>query len=323
MALTLWLGRRIVLGAVVLWSVATVVFIAYFAAPHDVARLIAGRQATPDTVAAVRHNLGLDRPLIDQYGRFLWRLLHGNLGYSYTNSEPVTGLIHQALAPTLSLALGGALLWLLLGVAAGVLAAVKRGTFADRATTAVALFFYSMPTFLLGELLLLGLFYELHRAGFGLFPAAGYVPLVQHPLAWAQHLLLPWLTIALVSAATYARLTRTVLLDVLGEDYIRTARAKGLSERRVTVKHGLRAALAPVMTQFGLDLGTLLGGVVVTETVFGLPGLGQLIVISIDHDDLPTTIGLALLASAFVVAANLVVDLLYAVLDPRVRIGGA
>jgi peptide/nickel transport system permease protein len=315
-----WLTRRIVLGAVVLWSVATVVFVAYFAAPHDVARLVAGRQASPETVAAVRHDLGLDRPLRDQYWSFLGRLVHGNLGYSYTNSEPVTTLIHQALAPTLSLALGGALMWLVLGVAAGAFAAVRRGSFADRATTAVSLFFYSMPTFLLGELLLLVLFYELHRAGIGLFPAAGYVALTQHPIAWLRHLLLPWLTIALVSAATYARLTRAVLLDVLGEDYIRTARAKGLSERRVTAKHGLRAVLAPVVTQFGLDVGTLLGGVVVTETVFGLPGLGQLIVISIGHDDLPTTIGLAILASAFVVVANIVVDFLYAVLDPRVRV---
>jgi peptide/nickel transport system permease protein len=321
-ALFLWLLRRLALGLVVLWSVATVVFVAYFAAPHDVARLIAGRQADPETVAAVRRNLGLDRPLIDQYGSFLGRLLHGNLGYSYTNSEPVIGLIRQALPVTLSLAVGGAVLWLLLGVSGGMLAAVRRGTLADRGTTAVALLFYSMPTFLLGELLLLGAFYELHRAGIGFFPAAGYVPLAEHPLAWARHLLLPWLTIALVSAATYARLTRTVLLDVLGEDYIRTARAKGLSEGRVTRKHGLRAALAPIVTQFGLDVGTLLGGVVVTETVFGLPGLGQLLVISIQHEDLPTTIGLALLASAFVVVANVVVDVVYAVLDPRVRVAG-
>lgn len=318
MQLALWFLRRLALGAVVLWLVASIVFIAYFAAPHDVARLVAGRQATPETVAAVRHDLGLDRPLLNQYVSFLGRLVHGNLGYSYTNSEPVTSLIHQALAPTLSLVLGGAALWLVLGVSAGMFAAVRRGTFADRATTGVALFFYSMPTFLLGELLLLVLFYDLHRIGIGIFPAAGYVPLKERPIAWLQHMLLPWITIALVSAAAYARLTRAVLLDVLGADFIRTARAKGLSERRVTRKHGLRAAIAPVVTQFGLDLGTLLGGAVVTETIFGLPGLGQLIVISIDHDDLPTTIGLALLASAFVIVANIVVDFLYAVLDPRV-----
>jgi peptide/nickel transport system permease protein len=320
MPLLRFLARRIVLGAVVMWTVATVVFVMYFVAPHDAARLIAGRQADPDTVAAVSRNLGLDRPLLAQYGSFLGRLLHGNLGYSYTNSEPVTTLIGQGVPVTVSLAIGGALLWLLLGVSVGVLAAVKRRSLVDRATTGLALLFYSMPTFLLGELLLLGLFYELHLLGFNLFPGGGFVPLTRDPAQWAQHLLLPWLTIALVSAATYARLTRAVLLDVLGEDYIRTARAKGLSERRVTLHHGLRSALAPILTQFGLDVGTLLGGVVVTETVFGLPGLGQLLIVSISHQDLPTTIGLVLLASAFVVVANLVVDVLYVVLDPRVRL---
>jgi peptide/nickel transport system permease protein len=316
-----FLARRIALGAGVMWAVATVVFIAYFAAPQDVARLIAGRQADPATVEAVRRNLGLDRPLLDQYWSFLGRLLHGNLGYSYTNSEPVTTLIHQGLPVTVSLAIGGAVLWLIIGIASGVVAALRRGTVVDRGITGVALLFYSMPTFLLGELLLLGLFYELHLAGFDLFPGGGFVPLTEHPIAWARHLLLPWLTIALVSAATYSRLTRAALLDVLGEDYVRTARAKGLAEWKVTFRHGLRAALTPIATQFGLDLGTLLGGVVVTETVFGLPGLGQLLIVSIQHEDLPTTIGLALLASAFVVVANIVVDVLYVVLDPRVRLG--
>lgn len=318
--MTRFLARRLALGVLVMWAVATVVFIMYFVAPHDVARLIAGRQATPETVAAVRRNLGLDRPLVAQYGSFLARLARGNLGYSYTNSEPVTSLIGQAFPVTFSLALGGSLLWLVIGVASGTVAARRRRSLVDRATTGLALFFYSMPTFLLGELLLLGLFYELHVAGIDLFPGGGYVPFTQSPGQWAQHLALPWLTIALVSAATYSRLTRASLLDVLGEDYIRTARSKGLSRRRVTVRHGLRAALTPIVTQFGLDLGSLLGGVVVTEMVFGLPGLGQLLVTSIDHQDLPTTIGLVLLAAAFVVAANIVVDVLYIFLDPRARL---
>lgn len=318
--MTRFLARRLALGALVMWAVATVVFIMYFVAPHDVARLIAGRQATPETVAAVRRNLGLDRPLVAQYGSFLARLARGNLGYSYTNSEPVTSLIGQAFPVTFSLALGGSLLWLVIGVTSGTVAARRRRSLVDRATTGFALFFYSMPTFLLGELLLLGLFYELHVAGIDLFPGGGYVPFTQSPGQWAKHLALPWLTIALVSAATYSRLTRASLLDVLGEDYIRTARSKGLSRRRVTVRHGLRAALTPIVTQFGLDLGSLLGGVVVTEMVFGLPGLGQLLVTSIDHQDLPTTIGLVLLAAAFVVAANIVVDVLYIFLDPRARL---
>lgn len=315
-----FLARRVALGVLVMWAVATVVFIMYFVAPHDVARLIAGRQASPETVAAVSRDLGLNRPVAAQYGSFLVRLVHGDLGYSYTNSEPVTSLIAQALPVTFSLALGGAVLWLLIGITSGTIAARRRRSVVDRATTGFALFFYSMPTFLLGELLLLGLFYELHLVGIDFFPGGGYVPFTQSPAQWAQHLILPWLTIALVSAATYSRLTRASLLDVLGEDFIRTARSKGLSRRRVTVRHGLRAALTPIVTQFGLDLGALLGGVVVTETVFGLPGLGQLLITSIDHQDLPTTIGLVLLAAAFVVTANIVVDVLYIFLDPRARL---
>ena len=315
-----FLARRAALGALVMWAVATVVFVMYFVAPHDVARLIAGRQASPQTVAAVSRDLGLNRSVAAQYGSFLVRLLHGDLGYSYTNSEPVTSLIAQGLPVTFSLAIGGAVLWLLLGVTSGTVAARRRRSVVDRTTTGVALLFYSIPTFLLGELLLLGLFYELHVLGIDFFPGGGYVPFTQNPAEWAQHLILPWLTIALVSAATYSRLTRASLLDVLGEDYIKTARSKGLSRRRVTVRHGLRAALTPIVTQFGLDVGALLGGLVVTETVFGLPGLGQLLITSIDHQDLPTTIGLVLLAAAFVVTANIVVDLLYVVLDPRARL---
>ena len=320
MAFARFLARRIAMGIVVLWLVVTVVFGMYFIAPHNVARLIAGRQATPETIAAVRRNLGLDRPLFDQYLSYLGRLLRGDLGYSYSNSEPVTRLIGQALPVTVSLAIGGAVLWLLVGITAGVVAARRRSSAVDRATTGLALLFYSMPTFLLGELLLIFLFYKLHLAGFDLFPGGGFVPLTSDPVEWARHLLLPWLTVALVSAATYSRLTRASLLDVLDEDYIRTAVAKGLPQRTVTIRHGLRAALIPIATQLGLDIGTLLGGVVVTETVFGLPGLGQLLVISIEHQDLPTTIGLVLLAAAFVVVANLVVDVLYAVIDPRVKV---
>jgi peptide/nickel transport system permease protein len=314
-----FLARRAALGLLVMWAVATVVFFMYFVAPHDVARLIAGRQASPETIAAVSRDLGLNRPVAAQYGSFLVRLLHGDLGYSYTNSEPVTSLIAEGLPVTFSLAIGGAVLWLFLGVTSGTIAARRRKSLVDRTTTGVALLFYSMPTFLLGELLLLGLFYQLHVLGIDLFPGGGYVPFTQDPAEWARHLLLPWLTIALVSAATYSRLTRASLLDVLGEDYIKTARSKGLSRRRVTVRHGLRAAMTPIVTQFGLDIGALLGGVVVTETVFGLPGLGQLLITSIDHQDLPTTIGIVLLAAAFVVTANIVVDVLYVVLDPRAR----
>jgi peptide/nickel transport system permease protein len=315
-----FLIRRLALGIGVLWLVVTIVFAMYFVAPNDVAKLVAGRQATPETVAAVRRNLGLDRPVLDQYFSFLGRLVRGDLGYSYTNSEPVSLLIKQAFPVTFSLALGAAVLWLVLGVGSGVVAARRRGSPVDRLTTGLALFFYSVPVFLLGELLLLGLFYRLHLVGFDLFTGGGYVPLTTNPIEWARHLLLPWVTLALASAATYSRLTRSAVLDVLGQDYVRTAVAKGVPRRRVLRRHALRAALTPIATQFGLDLGALLGGVVVTETVFGLPGLGQLLVLSVEHQDLPTTISLVLLSTTFVVIANILVDVAYAVIDPRVRL---
>jgi peptide/nickel transport system permease protein len=318
--MTRFLARRIAFGALVLWVVVTVVFILYFVAPNDPARLIAGRLANAQTLAAVRHNLGLDQPVIVQYGHYLSRLLHGNLGYSYVGNESVTTIIGQDLPVTASLAVGGALIWLIIGVASGVLAARRPRTLADRSVTAFALFFYSMPTFLLGELFLLVFFYELHRVGFNFFTVTGYISITQNPAEWAQHLILPWFTIALVTASIYSRLTRGSMLDVLGEDYIRTARAKGLSERRVIYRHGLRAALTPVLTEFGIDLGTLLGGVIVTENVFGLPGLGNQILTSITREDLPVIIALVILASTFIVVANIIVDALYAVLDPRVRL---
>jgi len=221
---------------------------------------------------------------------------------------------------TLSLAAGGAALWLVIGVGAGVIAATRPRSGVDRVITGAALFFYSMPPFLLGELLLLFLFFRLYMAGFAFFPPGAYVPLTESAAQWARHLILPWLSIALVTAATYSRLTRGAMLDVLGEDYIRTARSKGLTERRVTLRHALRSSLTPVVTQFGIDLGTLMGGAIVTEVVFGLPGLGREAVLAIRTQDLPVIIGITILSSALVVAANLAVDLAYALLDPRVRV---
>ena len=176
-----------------------------------------------------------------------------------------------------------------------------------------------MPTFVLGLLLLLVFYYELTIHGINAFPATGYIPFSQNPAQWFRALILPWFTLALVSAATYTRLTRGSMLDVMGEDYIRTARAKGLSERRVIFRHSLRAALTPIVTQFGLDVGILLGGAIITETVFGMPGLGYTAVAAIEQQDLPVIIGVVIVASAAVVVANIVVDAFYAVLDPRVR----
>ena len=314
-----FLVRRILLGLLVLWVITTLVFIMFFVAPSNVARLIAGRQATPETVELVKHRLGLDRPAIDQYGTYLWNLVHGDLGYSFYNSESVRSLVWQRLPVTLSLAIGAALIWLVIGVSSGVLAATRPRSLADRVVTVTALFFYSMPAFLLGLIFLYFLFFQLHLAGIDLFPGSGYVPLTQSPLRWAQHLLLPWFTIALVTAALYSRLTRGAMLDVLGEDYIRTARAKGLRERRVVYRHGLRSAVAPVVTQFGIDLGTLLGGSVITETIFAWPGVGRLSVQAIFNRDYPVVqSAVFLLASTFVIV-NFLVDIVYTYLDPRIR----
>jgi peptide/nickel transport system permease protein len=315
-----FLTRRVLFGILVLWIISVVVFVMFFVTPHDPARLLAGRQASASEITAIRQHLGLDRPVLEQYFTWMGKLLHGDLGFSYRTSQPVTTLLASRLPVTASLAFGAAIIWLVLGVSAGVLAAIKPRTIADRAVTFFALFFYSMPTFLLGLLFLFFLFYKLYTAGFHLFPGGGYVPLTQDPIAWADHLILPWFTYALVSAAVYSRLTRGTMIDVLGEDYIRTARSKGISEGRVIVRHALRSALTPVVTQFGIDLGTLLGGAIITENVFGLPGLGQLAVQSITDQNLPVIIGIVIVASFFIVVANIAVDLLYGFLDPRVRL---
>jgi peptide/nickel transport system permease protein len=316
----LHLLRRLGFAMLVMWIVATGVFTLYFVTPNNVARTIAGRQATAQTVELVERRLGLDQPIPVQYVRFIGRLLRGDLGYSFVNSLPVVTIIRRDLPITASLAGGAAILWLVMGVTAGALAATRPRSWADRLTTGTSLFFYSMPTFLLGQLFLLLLFYRLTVAGFPIFPPSGYVPFSQNPGKWARHLVLPWFTLSLVTAATYARLTRGAMLDVLGEDYIRTARAKGISERRVTFRHALRAAIAPVVTQFGIDIGVLLGGAVVTEQVFGLPGLGREAVQAITTEDLPVIMGIVLLASAFVVLASIIVDVCYALIDPRVRV---
>jgi peptide/nickel transport system permease protein len=270
-------------------------------------------------VADVAARLGLNRSILDQYGSFVWNLLHGNLGYSYYNSEEVTSLVGSRIGVTISLTLGGAVLWLLIGISTGVLAATHPRSLIDKGATFFAVFFYSMPTFLLGLILLYFLFFQLHLAGIPWFPGSGYVSIFTNPAGWAQHLILPWIAVALTTAATYTRLTRAGMLEVLGEDYIRTARAKGVSERRVTYRHALRAALTSVVTQLGIDIGVLLGGAVVTENIFGLPGLGQLAVQSVTQQDLPVIIGIVMLAAAFVVVCNFAVDMFYAVLDPRVR----
>jgi peptide/nickel transport system permease protein len=312
--------RRLLQGLLVIWLITLVLFGMFFVAPSNVAQTLGGRQATPQTIALINQRLGLDRPLWEQYLSFIGKALRGDLGYDYYKQIPVTSIIADALPKTLSIAIGAAIIWILIGVTNGVISAVRPRSFTDRALTGFALFFYSMPTFLLGLLLLYYLYFQLTLAGVRIFPSGGYVDLTTRPSAWLQHMILPWFTVALVSAAAYTRLTRTSMLEVLGEDYIRTARSKGLSERRVVLRHGLRSALTPVVTQFGIDVAGLLAGVIVTETVFSIDGLGRTAVVAINQQDQPVIIGIVLLGTVAVVVANIVVDVGYAVLDPRVRL---
>jgi peptide/nickel transport system permease protein len=318
-----FLIRRIALGILVMWMVTVLVFGIFFLGPgpDSVARRIAGKNATPQTLELIRARLHLDKPIIVQYWDFLKQLVwHHNLGYSYYHQQPVTTVLKQAVPITFSLALGAAVIWLVLGVFSGVVSAVRRGSFWDRSATVVALFFYSMPTFVLGLILLWVFYYQFTIHGLHWFPGQGYTYFSHSPSAWFRGLVLPWLTLALISAAAYTRLTRGSLLEVMGEDYIRTARSKGLTERRVIYRHGLRSALTPVVSQFGIDLGVLLGGAIITEQVFGMPGLGWTAVNAIESQDLPVIIGIVIVASAAVVTANILVDIAYAVLDPRVRL---
>ncbi len=320
MAILGFLVRRILTGIVVIWLVATGAFFLFFARPVDtVAHQLAGHAATPQVINLVIHNLGLDQPIMVQYWHFLDGLLHGNLGYSYFNQEPVTTMLKQDLPPTISLVIGGVILWLVAGLTVGIISATRARSLFDRTSTVGVLIGISVPTFVIGELLILVVFVPLNQHGFT-WIQTGYSGISNGFLTWMGHMILPWITLAAVQAAVYTRLMRGQLLDTMGEDYIRTARSKGLSERRVTFKHGVRAALTPVVSQLGVDVGQLLGGVVVVEAVFGLGGLGQVSVQAIDTDNLPVIIGFVIVAAIFVVVANIIVDLVYALLDPRVRI---
>jgi peptide/nickel transport system permease protein len=267
----------------------------------------------------VTKTLGLNDPIAVQYWHFIDNLLHGNLGYSYFTQESVNTMIKQDLPPTVSVVVGGVILWLVVGLGIGILSATRARSFFDRFSAVAVLIGLSLPTFVIGEFLLLVVFVPLNQHGFHWIQDQYSGP-SQGIWTWIGHMILPWITLAAVQAAVYTRLMRGQLLSTLGEDYIRTARAKGLSERRVVFKHGVRSALTPVVSQLGVDVGQLLGGVIVVEQVFGLGGLGQVSVQAIDTDNLPVIIGFVIVAAAFVVVANIVVDLAYALLDPRVRI---
>jgi peptide/nickel transport system permease protein len=312
--------RRVLWGVVLLALVSLLTFVVFYVLPSaDPAQLRAGRNADPATIAQIRESLGLDRPLTAQYWTFLTHLvLHADLGYSYYSGASVGALLVDRLPATISLTLGAVVLWVVVAVPLGVVSAVRRGTWVDKLTTGGALLGISAPVYWLG---LVSLYLFADDIGkWHVFPGAGsYVPLTDDPWQWLTSLILPWLVLASTFTAVYARLLRGNMIEALSEDYVRTARAKGLSERRVVWNHGLRGAVTPLVTLAGLDVGLLLGGAVLTEAVFGIPGVGRLNYEAIVHADYPVIQGTVLLAACFVIVANIVVDVAYAYLDPRVR----
>ena len=294
-----FLIKRFATGVIVMWLVTMAIYAMFFVgSPKAIARRLAGRNATQDTVDRIYHNLNLDQPLWRQYRHFVWRLLNGDLGRDYYHQVPVTTVLKQDAPVTISLTIGAAIIWLLLGVSTGVYSKQQGSRTRDRAPTATALFFFSIPVFVLGLALFYVFFYQLTVHHIKWFPAQNYVSLTSNPAQWARHLILPWLTLSLISAAVYTRLTRTSMLEVLGEDYIRTARSKGLSEKRVVVRHALRSALTPVVTQFGIDFAIAIGGgAILTESVWGLPGLGRESVQAIEKPGPEVSRGIVIVAA--------------------------
>ena len=314
--------RRTLFGLLTLWLITLAVFVLfYMATPGDPALMFAGEFATPDQIAMVSARLGLDQPVHIQYLRYMWALLHFDFGMSFVNQEEVLTTILRRMPATISLALGSVAIWLLVAIPAGIFSARRSGQASDRLITMMALAGMSFPTFVVGTLLFYVFFFLLTNAGFPLFPSGGFVPITRDPGEWLRHMLLPWATLAVVGTGTYTRIARGSMLETLNQDYVRTARAKGLGERRVMYKHALPPALTPVMTLVGLDLGGLLGGTIITERIWGLNGVGSLAVQAVETGDLPVIMGTVLIAALFVVLANLLVDVLQALRDPRVRLG--
>lgn len=325
-----YISRRLAALVGVLLVICAVTFAIFFVFPANPAQQVCGKNCTPARIAVIKHQFGLDESLPEQFEKYVVGIVAGRtygsgdnvaqcpppcLGFSYQSNAPVTTLIEQRLPVSASIAIGAGVLWLASGVLIGVVSALRKDTWLDKVIMMAALGSMALPSFLVGIVLLLVLCTDL-----GALPYPSYTSILSDPGGFFEGMILPWATLAAGYAAVYARFTRASMIETMSEDFITTARAKGLREREVVVKHGLRAGLTPIMTIFGMDLGALLGGSIIVEQVFGMPGLGSLLMQSVNVVDIPVVMGVTLLAAFFVVFANLVVDLLYGVVDPKVRL---
>src|SRR3954451_1028191 len=308
--------QRVISVVAVLFAISILTFLIFQAIPNgDPALRLAGRLATPQQVADVRAQWGFDRPIYDQYFTTMGKILSGSV-ISYTQQVNVLQEIRRDLPATLSLAIGAGIIWLGLGIVFGVLSALSAGKFLDRALTVLSLVGVSTPVFLLGAVMLYTLGYKL-----GLFPLGGYVKLTSSPWGWFTHLVMPWFALSLLFIGVYSRVLRSTVLDTINEDYVRAARAKGISERRVMVRHVLRNSLIPVVSLFGLDFAAVIGGgAILTESMFNLNGVGQYAAQSILRLDVPPVLVITMLGAGAVVVLSAVVDIIFAVLDPRIQL---
>jgi peptide/nickel transport system permease protein len=308
--------RRLASMVAVLFAISVLTFLIFQAIPNgDPAVRLAGRTATPETIAAIRETWGFDEPIYVQYLRTMKNVFTGNV-VSYTQQVDVETQIWQDLPPTLSLAIGAGVIWLVLGVVLGLLSAVKAGGLVDRGLTVLALVGVSTPVFLLGALLLYFLAYKL-----GIFPNGGYVGLTTDPWQWLTHMILPWAALSALYIGVYSRVLRSNVLDTMHEDFVRTARAKGLSGRRVLARHVLRNSIIPIVSLWGLDFAAAIGGgAILTESVFNLQGVGQYAAQSIGQLDVPPVLVIVMFGAFFVVVLSAVTDVLFALIDPRIRL---
>ncbi|SCL68889.1 ABC transporter permease [Micromonospora chersina] len=325
-----FLLKRLLLAVSVLLAVSIVSFLMFFALPRDPVTGMCPKNCNAERLERVRTELGLNDPKPTQYANYMKGIFVGRdlgsaqggeceapcLGYSYVNSEAVSDTFARVLPVTLNIVLPAAVLWLALGVGLGMISALRRGSLLDRVSIGLTLTFASLQLYFVGALLLLIFVYTLK-----ILPTPRYVPFLDNPVEWARGLVLAWVTLALLFSAIYARLSRAQMLETLSEDFVRTARAKGVAKRKVYGRHALRAAITPIVTIAGIDVGAALGGTVITETTFGIQGLGRTAVEAVRQGDLPTIMATVLISALFVVVANIVVDLLYAYIDPRVRLG--